>query len=324
MAGLIASLIQPVYFRILKRVKNNKNTAAFLACMLLVFVVLLPLSLVSIALVDQGIMVSQNAQHWIKSGKVNQILEDAKWKNLWDLAEKYSFGLDIENLNLSEKLISFSSSLAKFIFDQSGSIAANLSAKFINFGMMIFVFFFFIRDGKEILDRVLHLTPLSSTQETRIIKRIKGVARSVFLGTFLTALAQGIVAGIGFMICGIPALFWGSILAFASLIPVVGTALIWIPAVIYLLVIGKMGYAIFLAIYSIALVGSIDNFLRPVFMKGAGGMSTFMIFLSVIGGVQLFGLSGVLYGPLVFGLAWVLLIIYEIEFEDYLIYQDKN
>lgn len=145
--------------------------------------------------------------------------------------------------------------------------------------MMVFIFFFFIRDGKEIMSRVLHMIPLSTTQENRIIQRVKGIARSVFLGTILTALAQGIAAGIGFLICGIPALFWGSVLAFSSLVPVIGTALVWIPAVIYLFLTGKVKLAIFFAIYSVIVVGSVDNFLRPVFMKGAGGMSIHDIFI---------------------------------------------
>jgi len=324
MAGLIASLIQPVYLWILKRVKNKNNVASFLTCTLLVFVVLIPLSLIVATLINQGIMVSHSAQEWIKSGQVNKILHDPRWETVWNYVEKYSFGLDLDNLNLSEKLLATSSTIAKYILDQSGSIAANLSSKLLNFSMMIFVLFFFIKDGHTILNRVLHMTPLSTSQENRIIERIKEVAKSVFLGTVMTALVQGTLAGIAFAICGIPALFWGSILAFASLVPVVGTALVWIPAALYLLLTGKTGLAVFLTIYSIVLVGGVDNFLRPVFMKGAGGMSTFMIFLSVIGGVQLFGLSGLLYGPLVFGLAWILLIIYEIEFEDYLNYQDST
>jgi len=324
MAALIASLFQPVHQWILIRVKNRKNVAAFVSCALLVFVVLLPLTLVGLALVEQGITVAQQAQEWFKSGELEAFLENHRWEHMIDTVEQYTFGYDLSNLDIHEKIIESLSSLAKVMLDQSGSIAANLSAKVMNFGMMIFVFFFFIRDGDTILERILHIVPLSSTQEGRIIQRIKGVARSVLLGTLLTALAQGIAAGIGFAICGIPALFWGTVLAFSSLVPVIGTALIWVPAVIYLIIIGKYGLAVFLAIYCAALVGSIDNFLRPVFMKGAGGMSTFMIFLSVIGGIPLFGVAGILYGPLVFGIAWVLLVIYEIEFEDYLKHQDAT
>lgn len=322
MAALVTSLFQPIQPWLLRRCRNRKNLCAFVSCVMLVFLILLPLSLAGIALVDQGILVGIRAQEWIKSGVIDTYLNDGRWELLMALIEKYSFGFDLKSIDISRSLISGSSSMAKFLLDQSGNIAANLSSKLMSFGMMVFVFFFFIRDGHAILERLLHIVPLSSTQETRIINRVKAVARSVFLGTLLTALAQGIAAGIGFAICGIPALFWGSMLAFSSLIPVIGTALIWVPSVIFLIITGQYGLALFLTVYCAAVVGSIDNFLRPVFMKGAGGMSTFMVFLSVVGGVRLFGISGILYGPLVFGLAWVLLIIYEMEFENYLDHQD--
>lgn len=323
-AALIASVHQPIHKWILNRVRNRANLAAFLSSILLVFLVLIPLVLITSALVDQGITISRRVTEWVKTGEAEKLLTDNRLKALVERIEHHFPQLDIANFNITDTLISVSSGIARFILDQSGNIAANLSSKVMSFSMMIFIFFFFIRDGSKILNRILHFIPLSTSQETRIIERIKEIARSVFLGTILTAAAQGIAAGIGFAICGIPALFWGSVLAFSSLIPVIGTALIWIPAVIFLALTGQYGYAIFLCIYCAVVVGSVDNFLRPVFMKGAGGMSMFMIFLSIIGGLQFFGFSGLLYGPLVFGLAWVLLIIYEMEFDSYLTSQDHS
>ncbi|MBN1879443.1 AI-2E family transporter [bacterium] len=323
-AALVASIFQPIHRWILIKVRNRSNLAAFLSSVLLVFLVLLPLVLMGIALVDQGASISRSIMDWIKSGEAEKLISDNRYKGITEKVRNYLPQLDIDNFNLTKTLISVSSSTARFILDQSGHIAANVSSMIMNFSMMIFIFFFFVRDGSKILTHLLHLIPLSSSQEDRIIKRIKSIAKSVFLGTILTAVAQGLAAGIGFAICGIPALFWGSVLAFSSLIPVVGTALVWIPAALFLALTGHFGFAVFLAVYCVAVVGSIDNFLRPVFMKGAGGMSTFMIFLSIIGGIQCFGFSGLLYGPLVFGLAWVLLIIYETEFRRYLSSQDNS
>jgi predicted PurR-regulated permease PerM len=107
-------------------------------------------------------------------------------------------------------------------------------------------------------------------------------------------------------------------MAFTSFIPVVGTALVWVPAVGYLLLLGKIKSAIFLATWCAVLVGSIDNFLRPFFMRGQADMSTFYIFLAILGGVQFFGLAGIIYGPLILGFARVMLYIYQIEYRDFL------
>ena len=113
-------------------------------------------------------------------------------------------------------------------------------------------------------------------------------------------------------------------MGFASFIPVVGTALIWIPAATYLFLTGDTTWAIFLTVYCVAIVGSIDNLLRPLLMQGSAGMNTLMIFFSLLGGIQLFGLIGLIYGPLIFAITIVLFNIYDEEFKDFLNQQDKS
>ncbi|WP_159306711.1 AI-2E family transporter, partial [Klebsiella pneumoniae] len=120
----------------------------------------------------------------------------------------------------------------------------------------------------------------------RLLSEIENVSKSAVMGSFLTAIAQGVAGGIGMWLAGFPGLFWGTMMGFASFIPVVGTALIWIPATLYLFLTGDTTWAIFLAIWSVAVVGSIDNLLRPFLMQGSAGMNTLMIFFSLLGGIQ--------------------------------------
>ncbi|HLC16052.1 MAG TPA: AI-2E family transporter, partial [Thermodesulfovibrionia bacterium] len=115
-----------------------------------------------------------------------------------------------------------------------------------------------------------------------------------------------------------------TMMAFASLIPIIGTALIWVPASIYLILSGQWGSGIFMILWSAIVVGMIDNIVRPLFMKGSANMSTLFIFISILGGINYFGLIGVLYGPLIFGITLVLLYIYDSEFEHFLNFQDKK
>lgn len=181
-----------------------------------------------------------------------------------------------------------------------------------------------VRDGDEFLSGLRKLSPLRSSQEEKLMERVRGVSRSALVGTLGTAAAQGLAGGIGLAICGFPALFWGTVMAFASLIPLVGTAVVWIPACGYLVITGQHGMAAFLAIWCGVGVGSIDNFLRPVLMKGEAEMSTLWVFFAVLGGLQLFGLPGLVYGPLVFGLCAVLLYLYQLEFQEYLTKEAKD
>ena len=203
---------------------------------------------------------------------------------------------------------------SRFLLSHGAGVLSNLTGLLLHFGILLFLLFFLLRDGKDMLNHLKNFSPLGNHQEDRILQRIRDVARSVLLGSFLTALCQGLAGGVGLALCGIPGLFWGTVMAFASLVPVIGTALIWLPAVGWLVLMGSWKAAIFLAAWSILVVGSIDNFLRPFLMGGKSGLSPFSVFLAVMGGVQLFGLAGILYGPLIIGFAAVMLSIYEEEY----------
>jgi predicted PurR-regulated permease PerM len=190
---------------------------------------------------------------------------------------------------------------------------------------MLFSLFFLVRDQDSIFRTALHLIPLSASHERKIIEKITAVARSAILGTLITAAAQGTAGGIAFKIVGLPALFWGAMMSFSSLIPFVGTSLIWLPASIYLFLSGHWKYGIFMVLWSVLIVGMIDNFIRPLFMKESGsGMSTLVIFFAILGGLSYFGLIGLLYGPLIVGITLVLLYIYSLEFNSLLKQLDRS
>lgn len=188
---------------------------------------------------------------------------------------------------------------------------------------MLFVLFFLLRDHDKMVATVRNVLPLSRSQEDALFSEVQTVAKSAVLGSFMTALAQGVAGGFAMWLCGFPGLFWGSMMAFASFIPVVGTALIWVPVTLYLLLLGQWEWALFLTGWGIIVVGSIDNVLRPLLMQGGdSNMNTLLIFFSILGGLQLFGLIGLIYGPIIFGVTLVLFKLYEIEFKDFLEHQD--
>ncbi len=137
-----------------------------------------------------------------------------------------------------------------------------------------------------------HVIPLSRSQEDQLLDEVEKVAKSAVLGSFLTALAQGAAGGLAMWAVGLPALFWGTMMAFASFIPVVGTALIWLPTVLYLAVMGDWQWALALLVWSVVVVGSIDNILRPFLMQGNSGMNTLLIFFLTIGRLTPLWLNG--------------------------------
>lgn len=329
LAIILSFVVHPVHVKIEKAVRDRKNLAAFITCFLLTILVVIPLTLVLIALIHQGVTSFNAMYDWIAQGKYKVLIDHPTVTGLFSWLDttlpdiqKVFPTLDLQQVQLDKVVMKATSELGKKLLNQSGHIVGNVGVLIANFFLMIVVFFFVIRDQKALLDRFLHLFPLSHTQEEQIMTKIKEVSKSALLGTLATSLSQGIAGGIVFAICGFPGLFWGSMMVFASLIPVVGVALIWVPACLLLLATGKLFLAITMLVCFI-LIGFLDNVLRPLFMQGGAQMNTLLIFLSILGGLSQFGLIGLLYGPLLFALALVLIYIYNIEFKDFLSKQDN-
>lgn len=330
LAIILAIVFSPIHRRLLKLTGGRQDAAALLSCLVLTLVVVLPLLFVFLSLLHQGIE-SFNAIHaWIQAGEYQRLLASPRVTKVWSFLVPYlpdlttffpSLGGEAKPLN--QTVLELTSRVGRSLVSQGVGLMGNLSAFIGKVFLMLFTFYFMVRDEERIFRHLLHLIPLHASHEERILAKIKGVSRSVLLGTFLTALAQGAAGGLAFWFTGLPGLFWGSMMAFAALIPFVGTALIWLPAVGYLLILGRFGAALFMALWCLVVVGMLDNFLRPLFMQGSANMSTMLIFFAILGGLNTFGMIGLLYGPLLFGLAMVLLFIYEMEFEPFLSHQDR-
>jgi predicted PurR-regulated permease PerM len=313
---LLAILANPLYERVLKKVKGKTNIASGILCTLLIVVIVLPFILIFSLVIKQGIISFNAITDWVMAGNLEQFAL---------LYKKYlpETGF-LNDIDIKSTITSLSTNSGTYLIQKSGTIAGNISAVFINFGLMIFVFFFVLQNEKKLFDYIFHLMPLSGDHETILIEKIKAVSKSALLGTLVTAAGQGLAGGIAFAICGLPGFFWGAVMGFASLIPVVGTALVWVPAAIFLFITGSIKLGIFLIIWCVVVVGMIDNFVRPLFMSGSANMSGILIFFSILGGLNLFGLAGLLYGPLIFAITMVLFYIYELEFAIFLNNQDKK
>jgi predicted PurR-regulated permease PerM len=160
--------------------------------------------------------------------------------------------------------------------------------------------FFFLVDGREILARIRSFLPLDDTHAQRLLDRFVSVTRATLKGTILIGLAQGTLAGVGFAVAGIDgAVFWGTVMTFLSVLPGIGTAIIWLPASAVLLAGGRVWAAVLLGVWCGAIVGSIDNVMKPRLVGRDTKMHPLFIFLGTLGGISLFGVVGFLLGPIV-------------------------
>lgn len=324
LAFVLSLLCYPVHHWISNKMPTKPNLAATLSCLLLVLVILVPASLVFAALMQQGLLVTKQIYLWLGQGGAEQLLLHPYLQQLQALAADKLPGDLLTPRHIIERLSEFAAGFSKELLNLSTKMLGDLTGLLFSFVLMLFVLYFLLRDHDKIVAAIQHYIPLSRSQKDALLSEAKLVARSAVLGSVLTAIAQGLAGGIAMAIVGFPGLFWGTMMAFASFIPAVGTALIWLPASLYLFFTGDWGWGLFLAGWGVLVVGSIDNVLRPILMQGSSNMSTLLIFLALLGGIQLFGLIGVIYGPIIFALTLVLLRLYTIEFKDFLAQQDKS
>jgi predicted PurR-regulated permease PerM len=173
----------------------------------------------------------------------------------------------------------------------------------VGFVLTLFMLFFFIRDGEAMFGAVRELIPMSRTYKARLFDHLAAVTRAMVMGTGVTALIQGTLVGIAFLIVGLPSpLVFGVIAALASLLPFGGTALIWIPAAIVLGAQGRWGATIFMVLWGALLVSLVDNVVRPMLVSGRAQVGTLTVFIGVLGGISAFGAIGLFLGPVVLAL----------------------
>ncbi len=321
---ILALLMHPLHLKIKKQMPNWNNLASLISCTLLTFIIVIPLLFVFAAIAQQGVLFSQNLYSWLNHDGFSQLVHHPWVTNAFSFANEYLPFDTITPETIGGKLSQFASQIGSTMVGKSAKLLGNATEFLLNFFLMLFVLFFLLRDYDKVIHSLRHILPLSRSQEDRLLNEVESVSKSAVMGSFLTAIAQGVAGGLGMWAAGFPGLFWGTMMGFASFIPAVGTAIIWLPASIYLFILGETGWAIFLAVWSIAVVGSIDNVLRPMLMQGSSGMSTLMIFFSLMGGIHYYGLMGIIYGPLVFAIALVLFNIYEEEFKEFLNRQDNS
>ncbi|MBI5017588.1 MAG: AI-2E family transporter [Deltaproteobacteria bacterium] len=311
-AAVLASLCVPLQKFFERPLHGRRGLAAFCVVVMAAVVIAVPLLLFIAALAAEGVDSVNRVQGWLQAGGVETLLHHPRLAQITAWArERLPFAA---HLDLGQQLLAYSKRAGEALLGQGAGLAANVVALAVHSFVMLFVLFYLVRDGHQMMAALKALTPLQEHQDERIAARIREMARSVFVGSFLTAACQGLAGGIGLALVGIPGLFWGAVMGVVSLIPIVGTALVWVPAAGYLFLVGRWRSALFLLGWCTVVVGLTDNVLRPFLMRGRSGLSPMFVFLAVMGGLEYFGLPGLLYGPLILTFAAAILYLYKEEF----------
>ncbi len=249
LAIVLASIFNPLQIYLERSFKGRKNLAALVIVLIITFAVAIPVFVFTSTLVTQGLETVNKTNDWLRAGKLNELIRDPRLNiYLAKLHDRLPF-LDVNKTTVANDLLNLSKNVGQFLLGKVAVILSNMVDLVAQFFIMIFVAFYLVRDGREMVGNIRYYIPMRADQEDRIIDGIRVVAKSVLLGTFLTAICQGFVGGAALQILGFPGLFWGTMMALASLIPIVGCYLVWVPIAIYLAFLGQMKSALFLAVW---------------------------------------------------------------------------
>jgi predicted PurR-regulated permease PerM len=313
LAAIITGLCHPLYSRLVGVLRGRASLAAIATLMIVFFLIIGPVLVLLSVVTGQALEVADLLTPWI----TDQVGSAEGRARLTEL-ELPPF-LQPYQSQIVAKAGEFAGLVGQFLIDGLAGATRGTAQFLLLLFLMLYAMFFFLRDGHETLSRILYYMPLRNEDELRLVDRFASVTRATLKGTLVVGGAQGALAGLAFWAAGIPgAAFWGTIMAVLSIIPGLGTALVWIPAAIWLYLSGETGAAIGLTIWCAAVVGSVDNVLRPRLVGRDTRLSDLLILLSTLGGLMLFGPEGVLIGPILGALFVTVWELYGEAFADFL------
>lgn len=317
-SSLLTILFYGTYKKIRSVVKFSK-LASILTCLLVIFLIVIPFTGFLIMLIREGVGMYETISAKIASGDFDFLF---KWESggwFYDLKIKLMPIINLDTIDFKGMVVDTARSVSAYIVDIGAVVAKNIGSIMLGFIIMLFSMYYLFKDGESLVEKLTVLSPLPRRYEDEIVKKLKQTVKAIAFGVFLTAIIQGIVAGIGYTIAGIPnPVFWATATALFSLIPLVGTASIWVPASIIFLVIGDYSSGIFLIAWGIFAVGTVDNLVAPYLIGSRAQTYPLLTFFVILGGVWTFGLQGLIFGPIVMILLITLLHIYELEYKNVL------
>jgi predicted PurR-regulated permease PerM len=295
-SAVLAILFTPLYRRMLIAMGQRRNLAALATLLLCLIVVIFPLTMITASLIQEGATVYQN----IRSGQLDfgaYFQQVIKALPPWMVNLLDRFGLSSIPL-LEEKLSAGVVQGSQIVAKQAINIGQNAFDLVVSFGIMLYLLFFLLRDGTGLSMRIRQAIPLSMEHKRHLFSKFTTVIRATVKGNVVVAATQGALGGVMFWILGIQgALLWGVLMAFLSLLPAIGAGLIWAPVAVYFLVTGAIWHGVILIAFGVLVIGLVDNILRPILVGKDTQMPDYVVLISTLGGMALFGLNGFVIGP---------------------------
>src|SRR6056297_3261810 len=295
-ACIIAVLFHPVQLWLENKWGDRPNLTALTTLTACVVLVVIPVLLLLASFVQQGVAIYQQIEaQQIQPGKyIDQV------RNAFPAVQALFDRLDIDMSAVRERAASAAVTASQFLAQNALAVGQGTFSFMLKLALMLYVAYFLLRDGRALVEKLVAALPLGDERERLLFQKFAEVARATVKGNLLVAMVQGTLGGLIFWILDLPApLLWGVAMTVLSLIPAVGAGLIWLPAAIYLYAVGEWVSATILIVYGVVIIGLADNILRPILVGRDTKLPDWMVLLSTLGGLALFGINGFVVGPLI-------------------------
>lgn len=297
-AAVIAVVFHPLQIKWTPYFGKRKNLLALTVLFLCTLMVILPLLFVAFSLAQEGANLYQKVQ----SGELPLNVYIDKFNGGFPAAQNLLQRLGINLGNLHQQFTNAATEASRYLTTQAFSFGQNTAQFLVSFVLMLYLTYFFLRDGEQLLELLIRALPLGDRREHLLLRKVTEVARATVKGNLVVAAVQGALGGFIFWVLDVEAaLLWAVVMAFASLLPSVGSALIWAPVAIYFLATGAIWQGIVLIVFGAGVIGLVDNLLRPILVGRSTQIPDYLVLLSTLGGIAIFGLNGFVLGPLIAG-----------------------
>ena len=297
-AVVLAILFQPIYRYFCGKLIGRPNLATFLTLLICLVIVIFPIVLIIISLIQETTTIYGH----MSSGQ----LDFGNYFQQINAAMPYWMGQLLDRFHLTtaseiqERLSTLAGEAAKLVAGKAVELGGNTLGFVVSFGIMLYLLYFFLRDGVSLAHRVRDAIPMERKHKQELAEKFATVIRATVKGNLVVAAAQGALGGAIFWVMGIQGpVLWGVLMAFLSLLPAVGASLIWGPVAIYYMATGDIVKGTILTAYGVVVIGLVDNILRPILVGKDTKLPDYMVLISTLGGMSLFGLTGFVMGPVI-------------------------
>ncbi|MFC1815579.1 AI-2E family transporter [Thermodesulfobacteriota bacterium] len=320
-AFVVTGIFNPIFSSI--KGKVSPPQASLITCMLIFLILFVPILLFVGILSKEAHDLYLLGKNALISDRIKNLLENSNILERVNLILA-NFTIEITGEHLNKILSETSKVVGLFLYKQASAIASNAFIFLVNLFLMLLVIYYLLIDGHKVISFITDLSPLPAEQDEKLIRKFKDIAGAILIGNGLGGLIQGLLGGIVFAIFGLESpLLWGFIMTLLAFLPIVGIGVVFIPAALYLFLAGRIAAGLFFIIFYIILSGSVEYLLKPKLVGTRVKMHTLLVFISIIGGLKLFGILGIIYGPLVVTAFLTLADIYHASYQK-LVSPTKN